>query len=81
MIFTVEEVWGTGVGHALHEAAVDKLRDAGHTDAILWMIDGHRRAASFYQAHGWQPDGATHNRRFGEIEVSTRRFRRTLTPD
>lgn len=79
MIYALEEVWGTGVGHSLHEAAVDRLRNAGHTEAILWMMSGNRRAASFYEAHGWQPDGTTRDRRFGEVEVQTRRFQRTLT--
>lgn len=81
MIYVLEEVWGTGVGHALHEAAVERLRGTGHNEAILWMMSGNRRAAAFYQAHGWQPDGTTRDRQFGDTQVETQRFRRPLTAD
>lgn len=81
MIYTLEEVWDSGVGHALHEAAVDRLREAGHDEAILWVVSGNRRAAAFYRAHGWQPDGTTRDHQFGDTEVETQRLRRTLTAD
>lgn len=81
MIYTLEKVWDSGVGHALHEAAVDRLREAGHKEAILWVVSGNRRAAAFYRAHGWQPDDTTRDHQFGDTEVETQRFRRKLTAD
>lgn len=43
--------WGTGVGHALHEAAV------GGRGAYLWTLLGNERAMRFYQRQGYRADG------------------------
>jgi GNAT superfamily N-acetyltransferase len=56
-IYADPQQWGTGVGHALHEAAVEVLRHAGRTRATLWVLQGNRRAARFYERHGWTADG------------------------
>lgn len=78
MIYTLEEVWGTGVGHALHEAAVDRLLADGHEDAVLWVMEGNERAASFYRDHGWEPDSATRTLELGGIDITEERFRCAL---
>lgn len=48
--------WGTGAGEALFVAGVDALRDAGFTDAILWVHPDNARARAFYERHGWDCD-------------------------
>jgi GNAT superfamily N-acetyltransferase len=48
---------GTGAGSALMDAAVDAIREAGYREAILWMLEGNRRAAGFYERRGWRRDG------------------------
>lgn len=45
--------YGTGVGHALLEAAI------GASPAYLWVLDGNARATRFYERHGFVLDGAT----------------------
>jgi GNAT superfamily N-acetyltransferase len=45
--------YGTGVGHALLEAAL------GDSPAYLWVLDGNARAIGFYERHGFAFDGAT----------------------
>lgn len=45
--------YGTGVGHALLEAAI------GDSPAYLWVLDGNARAIGFYERHGFAFDGAT----------------------
>ncbi len=45
--------YGTGVGHALLEAAI------GDSPAYLWVLDGNVRAIGFYERHGFAFDGAT----------------------
>ncbi|GAA3766360.1 GNAT family N-acetyltransferase [Microbacterium kribbense] len=57
-LYAVPEHWSTGVGHALIGAAETALREAGYRTASLWVLEGNERAASFYQRHGWRPDGA-----------------------
>jgi GNAT superfamily N-acetyltransferase len=65
-------VWRTGVGRALMAVAVDALRSAGYTEAIVWTPAGYEQGHGFYRAMGWLPDGG---RRDGGRQVS---FRRSL---
>jgi GNAT superfamily N-acetyltransferase len=44
--------YGTGLGHALLEAAI------GDAPAYLWVLDGNARAIGFYERHGFAFDGA-----------------------
>ena len=45
--------YGTGVGHALLQAAL------GDSPAYLWVLDGNVRAIGFYERHGFALCGAT----------------------
>ncbi|MFD0204328.1 MULTISPECIES: GNAT family N-acetyltransferase [Saccharothrix] len=49
--------WGKGVGHALHDAAMDALRDLGVTTARLDVFAENHRARRFYTDHGWREEG------------------------
>jgi GNAT superfamily N-acetyltransferase len=49
--------WGTGVGRQLIEAGEERLRELGHTTAILWVLDDNPRARRFYELAGWAADG------------------------
>lgn len=49
--------WGLGLGHALHEAAMEALRAGGYARAELWVLRGNERAIGFYRRHGWSRDG------------------------
>jgi len=51
--------WSTGVGRALLDAAEQRIRDAGHRRAYLWVLDGNERADAFYARRGWEADGAS----------------------
>lgn len=51
---TAPAVQGRGVGAAMLEAAVTRLRAAGV--AVVWA-DGRDTALRFYQRHGWQVEG------------------------
>lgn len=44
-------VWGTGIGFALHQAAV------GDRDAYLWTLEGNERSRAFYERQGYRADG------------------------
>ncbi|WP_372727179.1 N-acetyltransferase family protein [Nocardioides sp.] len=43
--------WGTGVGHALLQAAI------GEHPAYLCVLEGNDRAIRFYERQGFRPDG------------------------
>jgi len=50
--------WGTGIGRTLLEAGEARLRELGHTSAVLWVFEDNPRARRFYEAAGWATDGA-----------------------
>jgi GNAT superfamily N-acetyltransferase len=50
--------WRKGVGSALMATAIERLTQAGHSEAVLWVLAGNLRARAFYEAHGWVADGA-----------------------
>jgi len=65
---------GAGVGAALLEDAVDRLRDGGRQTATLWVFTANGHARGFYEARGWRRDGAT-----GEwLGSATMRYRLAL---
>lgn len=57
-IYVDPSAWSTGAGHALLEAAEQRIAAAGHDRAYLWVLDGNERADTFYARHGWEEDGA-----------------------
>ena len=57
-IYADPDVWGRGVGRLLMDASVAALRDAGFSEATLWVLVGNERGRHFYDAAGWRPDGA-----------------------
>jgi hypothetical protein len=55
-----------------------RLRERGFTAAVLWVLQGNARAATFYEGEGWAPDGATRTEQPYGILSKVRRFRRPL---
>jgi GNAT superfamily N-acetyltransferase len=50
---------GTGVGSALHDHALDRLRELGARDARLWTLEENDPARRFYERRGWKLNGET----------------------
>ena len=67
-----------GVGRLLMAEARRRLRAAGFTAAILWVLQGNTRASRFYEREGWTPDGATRVEQPYGIRSTVDRFRRKL---
>ena len=63
-IYLLPEAIGTGVGRDLFARATDRLRAAGFTSAILWVLETNERARRFYEAAGWRWDGTMSAHRF-----------------
>lgn len=78
-IYVHPDHWGSGAGHALHQSAMQLLRDAGRTAATLWVLAGNERAALFYARHGWTPDGATKTDWRDDVRLDEVRYRLDLT--
>jgi GNAT superfamily N-acetyltransferase len=77
-IYASPEAWGSGVGRRLMAAAVNVLRDAVFTDAILWVLEGNDRAQRFYEMGGWQLDGATQDIVIADTTLVEVRYRLAL---
>ena len=56
-LYVHPDSWGTGIGRALIEAGEHRLRERGHTTAILWVLEDNPRARRFYELAGWTADG------------------------
>ena len=54
-IHSLPESWGTGLGHAMLEAA---LKQIGEKTVYLWAFQENYRARRFYEKHGFFWDGA-----------------------
>ena len=45
--------WARGIGSALYSTALQALRNAGYSEAGLWVLAANSRARSFYERRGW----------------------------
>jgi hypothetical protein len=54
------------------------LAERGHSEAVLWVLEGNDRAARFYVADGWSPDGARRTETIWGVSVNDIRYRRRL---
>jgi GNAT superfamily N-acetyltransferase len=52
-LYVVPEHWGTGVGSALLERGLERMRERGATRAKLWTLEDNARGRRFYEARGW----------------------------
>jgi GNAT superfamily N-acetyltransferase len=75
-IYVEPDHWGTGVGGDLLAAGEQRLRELGHTDAILWVLEDNPRARRFYERAGWSRDGARRPITFLGVEVPEARYRK-----
>jgi GNAT superfamily N-acetyltransferase len=56
-LFVIDDAQGRGHGTALLDAAMTRLRQAGHRQAFLSTGKG-TKAEEFYRSKGWRPTGA-----------------------
>jgi GNAT superfamily N-acetyltransferase len=56
-IYVDPEEWSRGAGRALIARAEERLAE-DYAVATLWVLEGNPRARRFYEAAGWQVDGA-----------------------
>lgn len=53
-LYTLPEVWSTGVGQALLAAALEDLSREGRRQVFLWVLKDNTRARRFYQQGGFR---------------------------
>jgi GNAT superfamily N-acetyltransferase len=74
-VYLVPDAIGTGVGRRLFSRAIDDLVERRYSPLILWVFTANSRARHFYEAAGWQPDGAAKTIDFGGIDIEEIRYR------
>ncbi|GAA0249691.1 GNAT family N-acetyltransferase [Actinomadura nitritigenes] len=79
-LHVAESHWRQGIGGALHAHALNALSGLGYESAVLWVLDGNRRACAFYEAAGWAFTGETRRRTVRGTAVDELRYRRELRP-
>jgi ribosomal protein S18 acetylase RimI-like enzyme len=77
-IYVLPEVWGSGAGPRLMDAAKELLR-VSYTDATLYVLEDNPRARRFYEREGWSLDGVTKADEFLGMPVPEVRYRIKLT--
>ncbi len=77
-LYVDPERYQGGVGRLLMAEARQRLQGAGFDAAVLWVLQGNRRALAFYEREGWVPDGATRLEQPYDIVSDVKRLRRKL---
>jgi putative acetyltransferase len=52
-LYVLPAHWGSGVGSALLERGLERMRERGATRAKLWTLEGNKRGRGFYERRGW----------------------------
>jgi ribosomal protein S18 acetylase RimI-like enzyme len=66
-IHSLPDSWGTGLGHAMLEEALNQI---GNQPVFLWAFKENKRARRFYEKHGFRWDGSERVSEFdGALEV------------
>jgi GNAT superfamily N-acetyltransferase len=58
-LYVVPSHWRTGIGSALHDHALDRLRARGCARAKLWTLEENWDARRYYEKRGWTLNGET----------------------
>jgi GNAT superfamily N-acetyltransferase len=52
-LYVLPAYQGRGVGSALHDLALERLRALGFEEARLWTLEGNASGRRFYEQRGW----------------------------
>ena len=58
-LYVMPEFWSRGIGGALHDLALVRLREAKIQEARLWTLAENHRGRAFYEKRGWSLTGRT----------------------
>lgn len=66
----------SGVGSSLIQTALESARRRGFAEVSLWVLTSNLSARAFYEARGFEPDGATKAERRPGFSIHDTRYRR-----
>lgn len=76
-IYLLRDFQRLGLGRALMEDVLRRLKASGYQKAILWVLDSNAKAIRFYEKAGFLPDGAAKTAILGS-PVTELRYARNL---
>jgi ribosomal protein S18 acetylase RimI-like enzyme len=76
-IYLSPEYWRRGIGTSICRQAEDMLASLGCSFCTLWVFEANNRARGFYEAMGFQPDGASKEVKLG-VPLRAIRYRKSL---
>jgi ribosomal protein S18 acetylase RimI-like enzyme len=75
-LYVAPEHWRHGVGRDLWDESAKRLREAGFTEATLWVLRDNSRARAFYGSSGFADDaGIEKTVRLGGVDLPEVRLR------
>lgn len=75
-LYVAPEHWRHGVGRQLWDETARHLRDAGFTEATLWVLRDNGQARAFYGSNGFADDaGIEKSVRLGGVDLREVRLR------
>jgi RimJ/RimL family protein N-acetyltransferase len=77
-IYLAPPAWDKGLGRELMTAGLAELANRGYSEATLWVLNTNERARRFYQAAGFEPDGAVKVDDSRGFQLAEVRYRRPL---
>jgi ribosomal protein S18 acetylase RimI-like enzyme len=77
-IYLAPQHWRKGVGRLLCQRGEEILSTRGYTIATLWVFEGNHQARQFYEAMGFETDGASKSLNVG-APLQAIRYRKQLT--
>jgi GNAT superfamily N-acetyltransferase len=78
-IYVHPDHWGVGHGHSLLSVGEMTLAEAGHTRALLWVIEDNRRGRRFYERQGWAVGKPFRVEEIGGVQVTELRYEKDLS--
>ncbi|GLW99646.1 GNAT family N-acetyltransferase [Microtetraspora sp. NBRC 16547] len=80
-IYTLRECWSRGLGSALMARSLARLRELGHREVGLWVLEDNSRARRFYERTGFVLSGRMETTELSGVSLSEVHYRMTLTSD
>jgi len=78
-IYIVPDRWRQGIGTGLVREAEGMLRARGYREIVLWVLEGNMDARAFYEAMGFELDGASRIVELGK-PLPAVRYRKAVEP-
>jgi GNAT superfamily N-acetyltransferase len=74
-IYVLPDAWSGGVGRALMDEVLARLRDERFPEAILWVLEDNPRTRRFYELAGWHADGGVKDEEWLGTAIREVRYR------